>query len=337
MKEDDSNVKPFEDLKYKVRSTLINQKATRDVYKAARYDARRFLAYSSSHGPFRDRQNLAAKITEKYHALEKGLSLRHPRPGFGAAKIEALLRLTDRYVSDYGSDAVSEAAYGALAGYLAFNQEAGLSDEDIPYFSEMKEAFGGIATRTGGTIDMTRQSVAEAVNGVGLKFFKTRHSTRQFTKAPVSGDDLEFAAIAAASAPAVCNREFAQVHVWRNPSTIARLLEIQGGAQGFANDIPCLAMITASVRNYWGAGERNQAWIDGGLFAMSFILGLHARALGSVSLNWSKRPEKDREMLRAAELDDSSAIIFLIGIGNLRDHYRVAASPRVQSSLVLRD
>ena len=327
----------LKDAKYRVKAALDNRQATRDVRAASRYDARRFLSYSSSLVPVLDQQNLAARITERYHAVEKGLSLPEPRPGFGIAPVGAVLRLTERYVSRYGKDDVVEAAYGALSAYVAFNQAAGLSNEDIPHFNAIKTALGAETTRSGGTIEITRDEVLEAVKGVDLDFFTARHSTRQFTDAPVSLEDLEFAARAGATAPAVCNREFSQVQVWRNRSDIDRLLAIQGGARGFADGIPCLAMITVSLRNYWDAAERNQAWIDGGLFAMNFMLGLHSRGLGSVPLNWAKPPSKNREMLEAAGLSEDTAIIMLIGIGNLRGNYRVAASPRVQNPLILRD
>ncbi len=68
--------------------------------------------------------------------------------------------------------------------------------------------------------------------------------------------------------------------------------------------------------------------------AMNFMLGLHARGLGAVALNWSKRPKKDQEMLAAAGLAQSDRIIMLIGIGNLAGDYRVAASCRSVDPLV---
>ncbi|XVA01292.1 hypothetical protein ACQ86I_18000 [Prescottella equi] len=62
---------------------------------------------------------------------------------------------------------------------------------------------------------------------------------------------------------------------------------------------------------------------------MSFIFGLHAQGLGSVSLNWSKSPETDRRMRSAAAISEDEAIIMLVGFGRLRPEYRVACSPRV--------
>lgn len=315
----------------------VNQlKSSSELRRASRYDADRYLRSSSTLGPFRSRENLAAKITERYHAIEKGLSLPSPRPGFGAAVIETILRLCETYVREYGEDAVTRAAYGALGSYVAFNREAGLAEAEIPHLSRIELATATMpsaAPTMHGTKPMSKAELLTVVSQVGPDFFSTRHSTRVFDESPVSRDDIEFAASAAAAAPAVCNRQFGRVHVWTEPSKIAELLHIQGGARGFAEQIRCLAMITVSLRNYWGAAERNQAWIDGGLFGMNFLLGLHARGLGSVPLNWSKTPSLDKRMRAAAGLDDATGIVFLVGIGNLRDSYRVAASPRTQLPL----
>lgn len=315
----------------------VNQsRSANALRRASRYDANRYLKSSSTLGPFQSRENLAAKITERYHAIEKGLSLPSPRPGFGSSVIATILRLCDSYTRDYGEDDVTAAAYGALQSYVLFNRESGLSDSDIPHRARIEAAVDTMTTKLAGlhgTKPMSRAEVLAAAGNTGADFFSTRHSTRVFEDSAVSHDDISFAAAAAATAPAVCNRQFGRVHVWSDAVKIAELLQIQGGARGFADQIHCLAMVTVSLRNYWGAAERNQAWIDGGLFAMNFLLGLHARGLGAVPLNWSKTPELDRQMRVAAELDEATGIVFLIGIGNLKDTYRVAASPRTQVPL----
>lgn len=149
--------------------------------------------------------------------------------------------------------------------------------------------------------------------------------------------DLIFAAEVAAKAPAVCNRQSGKIYITRSPQKIAQLLEIQGGATGFGGDVKALAVLTANLRNFWNVGERNQVWIDGGLFAMSFLLGLHARGLGAVSLNWSKSPRKDRELREAIALPEEEVVIFLVGIGHLPDELEVAQSWRPPADQILLD
>jgi nitroreductase len=158
---------------------------------------------------------------------------------------------------------------------------------------------------------------------------------RQYSDEPVDPADIEFAAAAAQRAPAVCNRQFGRLYVYTERVDIDRILELQGGARGFGDQLRGLAIVTTDLRNFWAAGERHQAWTDGGLFAMSFVLGLHARGLGTVCLNWSKTPRTDQQLREIANLPEESVVIMLVGFGHLRESYSVASSIRVPLSEVL--
>lgn len=322
------------ELKARVKRSLLNIQAVSAAIAAYKYDAGRYLRFSSTRGPFRTRQNLAAKITERYHNLEKGLSLPEPRPGFGAPGAETLIRLVRRYVDQYGEDDVTSAAIGALREYDQFNShsmevgEAPHSATIAKLVSEHRANPSGVS----GTRPMLARDVERATVGVDLNFFTTRHSTRVFAQRPIDGEALTLALAAAQTSPAVCNRQFAHIRTWTDQSEVSQLLEIQGGARGFAHNVPAVALITVDLRSYWSADERNQGWIDGGLYAMAFLLGLHAAGLGAVPLNWSKRPERDRLMRQAVpEINESESIIMLVAFGHLQDEYRVAASPRITS------
>lgn len=308
---------------------------TRDAGRLAMaygYDWRRFLTFSSTRGPFRTRANLAAKITERYHGIEKGLALPSPQPGHGASVLEPLIRLVKRYIDLYGEDDLTAAALGALSAYYDFNA-ARIDADKIPFGAQISELLHGHVSNpagVSGTRTLTRTEVDAAVSGVTPEFFRSRHSVRVYGSEPVTDDEIETALAAARCAPAVCNRQFARLRTWRDRETIDRLLRIQGGSRGFGDNIPALALVTVSLRSYWGVGERHQGWIDGGLFAMSFMLGLHAEGLGSVALNWSKAPDRDRALRQALpDLRPDEAIIMFIGFGHLPDEFHVAASPRI--------
>ncbi|NKS35725.1 nitroreductase [Rhodococcus hoagii] len=295
------------------------------------YDWRRYLRYSSSISEDQSRQNLRAMLTERYHSLEKGMSLPEPRPGFGSKPVGDVVRMLERYVAQFGADEFARVVGKVLVEYVDFNRDAGLADSEIPSFvliTELTRVLGESSVGAG-TKRVTAAEIQRATEHVGLDFFMLRNTVRQFSPEPVSAAELEFAACAARQAPAVCNRQFGRLHVFTDRSDIRKVLEIQGGARGFADEITGLAIVTTSLRSYWDDTQRNQAWVDGGLFAMSFIFGLHAQGLGSVSLNWSKSPETDRRMRSAAAISEDEAIIMLVGFGRLRPEYRVACSPRV--------
>lgn len=300
--------------------------------RACVYDFRRFLAYSSTRGPFRSRANLAARITERYHGLEKSLAIPDPQPRHSADVLTSLIPLLGSYLGSYGEDELTAAAIGALRAYHDFNAEQ-IGADEVPFGPQIRELIENHRSNPSGVSGvrrLSREEVDHAVGAVDPKFFSTRHTVRVYGSEPVTDQEVETAVAAARCAPAVCNREFSMIRIWRDRATIDRLLKIQGGTRGFGDGIPALALITVPLRSYWNAEERHQAWVDGGMVAMSFLLGLHSQSLGAVALNWSKAPERDRALRRALpDVGVDEAIIMFVGFGHLPEHLDVAASPRI--------
>lgn len=306
-------------------------RAAVDLAPSYIYDLRRYYKFSSSRGAEHHKVNLQAAITERYHSVEKGLSLPSPRPAFGASALRGLLDYVDIYMDLYGCDEFLDVVAGVLDEYLNFNATVGVLPDTIPEYSRISRTLEVVKdpNRDAGIKYVDREIVRSATNGVNLDFFTSRSSVRQYTDEPILESEIVVATMAALKSPAVCNRQFGKVYAFTDEVTIQRLLSVQGGANGFASEIKGLAIVTTNLRAYWNAGQRNQAWVDGGLFAMSFILGLHAQGIGSVCLNWSKKPSKDQEMRLAAGIQQEDAIVMLIGFGKLRKEYVVAASSRV--------
>ena len=95
-----------------------------------RYDARRYLAWSSTAVAEPSRAQLRAVLTKDYHRIEKGLALPAPRPGFGADVIRRLERNIEDYRRRFGPDETVEICLNALSEYLAFNRR---HEYDLPH------------------------------------------------------------------------------------------------------------------------------------------------------------------------------------------------------------
>jgi nitroreductase len=320
-------------LKSFVKGVLVSA----SLLSAYRYDFKRYRRHSSSVNALATQQNLAAMITERYHSVEKGLSLPNPRSSFGKVAIGGLLGYLRTYLDRYGEDHITQAAVSVLDAYLRFNLGRGVEVGAIPYHSQitaMRDEHG-MQLDQAGAVSMRKSEIARAVESVDLEFFTRRYSIRQFATTPVDPEDILFAARAAQKSPAVCNRQFSKIYAFTDATDIEKLLSVQGGANGFGGELRGLAIITTDLRNYWNDGQRNQAWVDGGLFSMSFLLGLHARGLGAVSLNWSKSPKIDQSLRSVASIPQEEVIVMLVGFGNLRDEFSVASSPRAPIENIL--
>src|SRR5690606_32405056 len=134
--------------------------------------------------------------------------------------------------------------------------------------------------------------------------------------------------------PSVCNRQSAHAFLIENETLKQEALKIQAGNAGFGDEINKVLIITASLECFDGPKERNQGYIDGGLFAMSLMYALHYKGLATCLLNWSSGRKKDQRLRQYVPIPESHNIIMLLGIGHHKEKYNVAASPRRASEEV---
>lgn len=62
------------------------------------YDLNRYFKYSDSPRKKSTISHLKSRMTENYHALEKGLSLKDVRLGFGRERIDELIDIMNLYI-----------------------------------------------------------------------------------------------------------------------------------------------------------------------------------------------------------------------------------------------
>jgi len=284
------------------------------------YDLRRYHRWSHGTGTDRRKAQSLHAIYKAYHGVEKGLSLMEPRPGFGRPKIKALLNKLDEFTRRFDSEGVPAAA-SALASYRSFNVDHDIKTPEVSTYLD-----GKAVNDTGGTKPVSRAEIEAITKNVGRDFFWSRHSVRQYTNTPVPMDMITAAIDMARKTPSVCNRQGQRVHVFENAQEALRW---QPGNAGFGDKATRGLVVTADLQAFSGAGERNQPFVDGGMFAMSLLYALHAQGLGACPLAWSVRPDQDKEMRKALGIPDEEVVIMFISVGHLPDDFRVAKSHRM--------
>ncbi|TFV64676.1 nitroreductase family protein [Geodermatophilus sp. DF01-2] len=254
-------------------------------------------------------RQLEAQITRDYHRIEKGLALRAPRSDFGTAVAERLARDVVRYEALPGHDrrVVAHAA-SALAALRVWRTEGRRLEDDGPTRPPPQG------------VSLTR-SQAEA-------FFRSRVSVRDYDGTPVPAEVVRTAADLALSSPSVCNRQAWALWAFHEREDIERIAALQNGNAGFREQIPCLLIVAVDARLFSGSGERNQRWVDGGLYAMSLVWALHALGVGSCMLNWSVDHGQTRRLRAMTGIPDHLDVITMIAAGYPREGLRVARSPR---------
>lgn len=307
---------------------------SRALRAGMRYDQQNFLQGSGLLRQYRDRTSIEAGLIKAYHRIEKGLALREPRPGFGRDAVDTLLRDGEKFLQLHGPSVTLVRVVQALDEYVAFNKGHGIDLAWLlPRLETMRQALQQAncwraAPVEAGTRLVRREEIHAAAKHDLSAFFAQRYSVRQFSAEPVQPELIEQAVRMAQKTPSVCNRESGTVFVVTDKARMAGLMALQNGNRGFGDQAGALMIITSRQDTFLTAGERYQAWIDGGLFAMSLIYALHSLGLGSCCLNWSVEPEADRALKAASGIPADHAVIMMLALGHLPDTFRVANSPR---------
>lgn len=294
---------------------------------SAIYDLGRFSKYSGTFDKERDVSTQKAEITKYYHTIEKGLALPEPRPGFGRQMNHDLCLKIQKALKQGILGHEIQYAVDSLDGYKAFNLAHGV---DNPAWID--ETLALAASK--GMVPQALPTRQPKVPGIlspqdRLDFITSRHSVRHFSDAVVPDAVLTAATRAAQSAPCVCNRQASKVYFVKDPETKRKMLACQNGNRGFGDRTPVVALVTVDLRSFLDASERYQAWIDGGLFAMNLLLGIHAQDYGACCLNWSALPAQDKALRKLGMIPAHETVITMIAIGALRDdNFVVARSER---------
>lgn len=284
-------------------------------------DAMRY--YKWSHNGRRDKEIKQREfaLLKAYHSIEKGLSLSTPRPGFGEEKIKSFL--SDIKSLQEGGSRVSDPALASLLAYSRFNSAR---DTPTPWLDNfLKKVSVPTDLSSGGTISIRKSDIQSAARSADIKFFTSRHSIRHFGSEEVPLSTIEEAVRIAQKSPSVCNRQGAKVYCF-NPATVA--LSHQKGNGGFGENASKGLVVTADLQAFSSAGERHQAYVDGGIFAMSLVYGLHLQGAGSCMLAWSSRAHVEKKLRTDLNIPESEVVIMMIAVGSLPDSLNVARAWR---------
>jgi nitroreductase len=279
-----------------------------------------------------------AKIFRLTHVLEKGMSLSDPRLGYGKEKIQNLLKYLYEY-NDLGFNKNATAyqdAIVALQQYIEFHKKLNYENE------EYERAISGMLVDVtqpihAGVIAMTSEELEKMVHGEFPEFFNSRHSVRQFSSRPVAVEVVAKAVEIAKKAPSACNRQSCKVYYFNSLEVNEQLGKVILGNNGFEKEVRKYLVVTSDISAFYDPFERNQAYVDGGIFAMALVESLHYYGVGSCILQNGEnylRSQKIHKILPRIPVNEK--IILYIAIGYYKEAFNVAVSQRKRLDEVLK-
>ena len=278
-------------------------------------------------------KNKEADIILQYHSLEKGMLFSKMKKGFAKNRIKKLHQLlSDTEVLQNKGRSQIQIAYKVICQYydlhLAENYDIGdiYSFEQYKFYKsqiipEQAENFSGFKV-------WSKDEFYNANESSFLEFAYSRKSTREFTGTKIELDQLEKAIQLANTAPSVCNRQASNVYLLEDKSKIDLALGIQGGFTGYTKNVSQLLILTNDRKYYYTAGERNQLYIDGGVYLMNLLYALHYYKIGNCPANWGKTSDSEKGLSKIITIPESEKIICMIPIGELSNKFRTTLSER---------
>ncbi|SNU15106.1 Nitroreductase family protein [Acinetobacter johnsonii] len=282
-----------------------------------------------------------ADIIMSYHSIEKGFLHEKIKNRFAKDKVIAIIKDIDCLMKNnkiiVNSQIIS--AINVLLEYYEYHNKIGIDIYD--YFSSEKyNEFLKYKKDNFKSVHFLEKS--EFYKKTNLNFFEfshSRRSIRNFTGEKISNKSLNSVIQLANNSPSVCNRQSCKVYLINNKENIDNILKIQGGFRGYDKNVSQLLILVANKNAFYSIGERNQMYIDGGIYLMNLLYSLHFYKIASCPANWGKCVQDDKSVRKYVNIPLCEQIICTIPIGIATEEVVYANSERrtVTETLVVSD
>lgn len=260
------------------------------------------------------------------HALEKGMGLPSPRPGFGYEKAEVLLSALEQY-KDAGMDCSRYAfveSVSVLGAYYSF------TDNNMEKFTERFQSVSAGIERNHAGIDNVTDiyEIYDKIDTSQIDFFiSSRHSIRSFEQEYVDADVIHDFIRLASYAPSACNRQPIKVYISIDPEMVGKVNQLIPGNKGFENEVPNWAIVAVD-RDMFNEGEPLQWYINGGIYLSYLINAMHAYHLGSCIFQIPMLHPNTPKLRSLASIPENESIVAAVGFGYPNRENRFLAATR---------
>lgn len=301
-------------------------------------DIKRFTLHSNTFYKFDNLSKIRGHLTILYHIVEKGLTMPETRLGFGTKIILELTDLCKLYlINGYDTkDQTFVHSIQVLNEYLMFHDLNNFK-LDTTIVNEIKSISLTSRVETSSSqYCFSKDEFFKYHQSSFFDFCKSRHSSRNFSKEDIPLEIIYRCVEQANLSPSACNRQPTRVNIIKNKKKILQALELQHGNRGFGHLANILLVITSDISLFQDE-ERNEPFLNAGLFCMTLVYSLHFHKIGTCLLNWDVNSTDDIKQRSLLKIPDNEQIIVLIACGYLPDEFKIAISPRLNVSEITRE
>lgn len=281
------------------------------------------------------KEHCQALIIKQIHAIEKGLSMKDLRLGFGIPRIELMLEYLEKYLS-LGGDRDAEELLMAgkvISEYIILHDQSNYSSEeyikvkrkakkflDDNQLYDFSEEYGGVLYIHPNEKCIDAEQFVKLVN--------SRHSIREFKNKPVDDEKLKCALDLAIKSPSACNRQSTRVYVLDH-SDFSAIANWTGGVKTFLHTVDKILIITGQMSAY-EKDEYFQYTVSAGIFTGYLTLSLQAFGIGACVLQRSLiRNLQWKTVSQKLGIPHEEQVVCAIAIGVPEDEIKVPKSYRL--------
>ena len=289
-------------------------------------DARLYMHHSLMDGYTKTEDRFLGIITLNAHVIEKGLSMPNRRLGFGQEKMHILILLCNEYVEcGYNThEPLFESAVSVISEYNNLHTKNNVAIE-----AKLQKEINIFLTHFPDVVIRPQPIIKRDEmfhRGDFLYIAQHRHCVRNF-QGHVDEQNLRDAIALAQTSPSACNRQPVKVYVINNShknnnDLFDTIVSLQRGNRGFGHNADKLLIIAVEMDTYNGFGERNQMYVDGGIYTMNMMYALQYYGISSCILSSALLPRNFSEKY----LKVNEIVCSMLLIGDCPKEFMVARS-----------
>ena len=275
-------------------------------------------------------RKMETDLAIRAHALEKGMSIGSVKVGFGKQKVRNLLKDLQHYLNIDGHLEFACDVCTVIEKYILFNQYVGADMNDIISLLDdfcMKNSIQIDSNADAGIYVKNLSKLADERKSSFEVFSQSRFSVRDFGKEKVDFNKILSALKMCERTPSACNRQSYKIYVYKDELLKNKIFEMQGGCNGFYEDMQIAILICGDQRGY-NINELHQVYVDGGIYAMNLLYALHYEGLAAIPLTMGQKQGKIALIKKEMDITEYEMPCVLIGVGTYKDEYKVAVSKR---------
>lgn len=270
------------------------------------------------------------RIIRFMHSIEKGLSLKEIKPGFGVSKVISLMNRLEDY-AQCGFDCSHESvkmAVSAIGEYVQWHKERNILDSEVENRYKKLISVFSETDKSGGAEKFAKSDILNFDAKEFDKVLYSRHSLRNFSGEDVDVETLKEAVDKANRCPSACNRQPTKVYIVKNKKSVQYLSGHLEGTGGFADDCKNFLIVTGNSAAFEFV-ENNQWIVNAGIFAGTLQLTLHSQGIASCVINSPLvRSKKITQIRNYFSIPENEEIVCFMGVGMYPDEFSAPVSKR---------